>query len=354
MSSTLPSDSISTAVVGFGLSARVFHLPFIHTLPDFTLAALSTRQREDARQACADAAVFAGAEQLIRESDVELVVITAPNQFHYPLAKLALEHDKHVILEKPLVLTVAEGRDLIETARQCGKLLIPYHNRRWDGDFLTLQQLIRSGRLGRVKRLESHFNRFRPQPRQRWREQDLPGAGFLYDLGPHLIDQALALFGRPQALTATVKNTRDGAESCDYFHLQLHYADTEVLLHADAFTAGPDLRFRVQGDRGTYLKYGKDPQEDRLRAGQPPDGDDWAAESPEAYGTLYQEAGSEVVATLTGGYQHFYREVAAAIRQNAPLTVTAEAALQSIHLIELALQSADQGLRLPLEDSEGG
>ncbi|WP_109341023.1 oxidoreductase [Saliniradius amylolyticus] len=342
------SQPISTALIGFGLSARVFHLPFIQCQAGFSLTAVSTSQQNEASSIVPDVKLFRDAQSLIQQSDSELVVITAPNQFHYPLAKQALMMGKHVILEKPLVLTVAEGEELILLARQSGKILAPFHNRRWDGDFLTLQQLISEDVLGQIKGFESHFDRFRPQPRQRWREQAGPGSGILYDLGPHLIDQALALFGWPQAISATLKNSRDSAETCDYFHLQLHYADKEVLLHADAFSAGPKLRFKLQGDRGTYLKYGMDPQEERLRAGKTPDRSEWAAEDENHYGTLYQESGEQVIATQTGGYQYFYQEVANAIRYHAPLTVSADNALDSIRLIELAQRSHQAGQRLTL------
>lgn len=340
------TTAISVAVIGFGLSARVFHLPFISRSSRYTLRAISSSRQGDVLAAYPGVRCYADAETLIRDTDAELVIITAPNEAHYPLATLALEQDRHVVLEKPMVVQVAEGEALINLAKARGRVLAPYHNRRWDGDFLTVQRLIQEGRLGRVAVFESHFDRFRPVPQQRWREQAVPGGGIFYDLGPHLIDQALALFGKPAALSARILTLREGAQVEDYFHLLLHYPDKEVILHSDPFSAGVNPRFRVQGSGGSYLKMGLDPQEARLRAGVLPDAVDWAAEEVQQYGVLYDGAGSESVATVTGGYQGFFANLADAIRQGAPLAVSAEDGLRVIEVIELAQRSQAKGRML--------
>ena len=240
---------------------------------------------------------------------------------------------------KTLGSVVGEVYDLnmlIELAKQRNLVLAPFHNRRWDSDFLTVQKLIQEQRLGDIKVFESSFNRFRPAPRQRWREQDIPGAGILYDLGPHLIDQALCLFGIPQTISATLRKSRPGSQAVDYFHLQLHYADKEILLHSDPYSTGPNPRFRVKGTKGTYIKDGLDPQEQRLRDGMLPDHDGWAAEKPDEYGTLYTETGKQRVTSECGGYQHLYNNLADAIVAEAPLAVSAEQALDGIKIIQQA------------------
>lgn len=192
---------IKTAVIGHGFSAKTFHLPFLTILADFQISAISSSQGDAVAVNYPDATVYPTAEDLILNSDAELVIITSPNVTHFPLAKLALQQQKHVLLEKPFVTTVAEGEELIALAEQQDRLLTVYQNRRWDSDFLTLKMLIESGKLGEIRYFSSHFDRFRPNKRDRWRELPGAGTGIWYDLGPHLVDQTLCLFGMPQSLT---------------------------------------------------------------------------------------------------------------------------------------------------------
>jgi predicted dehydrogenase len=336
---------LKTAVIGFGLSARTFHLPFIAQQSELSLVAISSSQPELANQ-YPQIQHYAQAEQLIAESDAELVVITSPNHSHFPLARAALQQGKHVLLEKPLVLSHEEGRQLALLARQNGRKLAVYHNRRFDGDFLTLQQLINRGELGTIHYFESHFDRFRPEPRARWREQAGPGSGILWDLGPHLIDQALCLFGMPQAISATCRTLRPSGETTDYFHLQLHYSDKEVVLHSSPFCANPTLRFMLQGSRGSYQKFGLDPQEDALRAGAVPGGVDWGVEPAECFGELANAERCIRYPTLAGHYGLFYQQLVAALLHGAELPVPIEDALAGIRLIELAILSSELGSRV--------
>jgi predicted dehydrogenase len=336
---------IKTAVIGYGLSARVFHLPFILNQPALELVAISSGQPE-LRLDYPHLQHFDDAAALIERSDAELVVITSPNDSHYPLARQALDAGKHVLVEKPFVVTSTEGKALIALAARRQRTLAVYHNRRFDGDFLTLQQLLHSGRLGEIRYFESHFDRFRPEPSARWREQAGAGSGILYDLGPHLIDQALALFGPPQALSARCRELRTGAESTDYFHLLLHYPDKEVVLHSSPLCAAPMQRFMVQGTEGSYCKFGLDPQEDALRAGKNPAGPDWGCEDPSQHGQLHSADAMETVATLPGDYRQFYTGLVAALQQGAALPVSPADALLGIRLIELALRSSREGRTL--------
>lgn len=333
---------IRTAVVGFGLSAKTFHLPFIQALPEFELVGLSTHQPE-AAAAYPGVAIYPEAEALIADTDAELVIITAPNVAHFPLAEQALTRGLHVVVEKPFVPTVTEGKRLMALAHLKQRVLSVYHNRRWDGDFLTLQQLLREGTLGQLHSLRSHFDRFRPNVQARWREQPGPGAGAWYDLGSHLLDQALCLLGIPEALTAQCVKLRPGAQVTDYFDVQLHYPDLEVVLHGSPFAAGPVLRFEAQGHAGSYHKYGLDPQEERLKAGTIPQGD-WGKEKPEAYGYIYPA--NTAYPTLPGNYTLYFQQLAAALRQQGPIPVPASEALQVIHLLDLAERSSAMGQTL--------
>ncbi|KLV05593.1 oxidoreductase [Photobacterium aquae] len=339
----MSTPPIKTAVIGYGFSAQTFHLPFIVSLPEFELVAISSSKGDRVSQDYPSVCCYSTAESLICESDAELVIITAPNDVHFALAELALRHNKHVVIEKPFVTKVADGQALITLAAEKGLVLSVYHNRRWDGDFLTVKSLVEAGKLGDVKCFESHFDRFRPQVRQRWRELAADGGGILFDLGPHLLDQALALFGLPEAITAQCLITRDGATTVDYVDMVLHYPNMIANLHADLHSAGPNRRFTVKGSKGTYEKQGLDPQEDRLKAGVLPVAEDWADEIPEQYGRLYTEEGVEPVATERGGYQHYFRAVAKAIRHGEPVPVSAEDALWNIRLIEMALESSQSG-----------
>ncbi|WP_305857615.1 oxidoreductase [Balneatrix alpica] len=337
---------LKTAVIGYGLSAQVFHLPFIRQQPELQLVAISSSQAQ-VRQDYPDIQHYLEAEQLIADTDAELVVITSPNDTHFPLARQALLAGKHVLVEKPFVVTTQQGEELIKLAKQQQRQLLVYHNRRYDGDFLTLQQLIRDQRLGQIRYFESHFDRFRPQPRSRWREQAGVGTGILFDLGPHLLDQALLLFGLPQALSAHCRQLRPGAESTDFFQLHLHYPDKEVLLNSSPFCANPNLRYLLQGQLGSYVKYGLDPQEDALRAGQLPGHPEWGQEPVTAYGQLYlAEQPALTLPTQAGNYQRFYQDMVATLLKGAAAPVSAEEALQGIRLIELAYQSSQQGRTL--------
>ncbi len=337
---------INTAVIGWGLSASVFHIPFIVASGDFHFAALSTSQTERAGEQWPGVRLYSSAETLLAKDDSELVIIATPNHTHFSLAEQALERGKHVIVDKPFVINSAQGERLRDLARARELILAVFHNRRWDGDFLTLARLINTGAVGQVRCLTSHFDRFRPLPRQRWREQSGEGTGIWYDLGPHLLDQVLCLFGPPEAVTGRLRTLRPGGETTDYFHVQLHYPDMEVLLHSSPFCAAPTLRFHLEGTSGSWTKYGLDPQEDRLRQGIQPTSKDWAAELPEAWGTLHRESDQEVVPTLTGGYQHFFNAVARAIRDGVEPPVTATDGLAVIRLIERAEQSYRQGTTL--------
>lgn len=349
MDNKINTGVIKTAIIGYGFSAKTFHIPFINALPEFDLTAISSSQADTVKQSWPNAAHYYTAQEMLQNSDAQLVIITAPNDVHFSLAKLALENNKHVILEKPFVTRIEDGQTLIALAKEKKLILSVYHNRRWDGDFLTVKKLIEVKKLGNIKHFESHFDRFRPIVIQRWREQSQDGGGILFDLGPHLIDQTLQLFGLPEAVTAQCEIMREGSTNIDYFNLTLHYPDKLARLNASLFSAGPNLRFNIQGDKGNYTKLGLDPQEERLKAGIQPNTSNWGKESEEQYGHLYFEESSQVAVTECGGYQYFYLQMANAINNGAKPPVSAEDALWNIRLIELAMESSRLGKKIAVK-----
>lgn len=344
--------TICTAVIGYGYSAKTFHLPFIRVLPEFELVAISSSQVDAVKQDCPEAHYYSNATQLLQESDAELVIITAPNDVHFELARCALEQNKHVIIEKPFVTRLEDGQALLRLAQEKQRVLSLFHNRRWDGDFLTLKQLINEGRLGEIKLFESHFDRYRPEVRQRWREQAQDGGGLLFDLAPHLLDQALVLFGLPHSITAQCEQLRPQSSTIDYFNLILDYPSYKVHLHANVYSPEPNIRFSVLGTKAKYVKYGLDTQESDLKQGRKPLGDAWSQEEVSQYGRLYSETEQQVIPTLAGAYQQYFREVAGAIRQGKKNPVSAQEALMGLYLIELALQSNQEGRRLKVDPSK--
>ena len=337
---------IKTALVGYGFSAKTFHIPFITTSDDFHFECISSSQKDVVLADWPDVDHYQTTDEMIEQSDADLVIITAPNHVHYALAKLALEHNKHVLIEKPFVTRSQEGQALIDLANEKGLLLSVYQNRRYDGDFLTVKRLIEEGKLGQIRVYESHFDRFRPNVQQRWREVASDGGGILYDLGPHLLDQALTLFGLPQTISARCKAMRVGAKTTDYAHLTLGYEGLEVILNASLFCAGPNLRFQVQGDKGSYVKYGLDPQEDCLRAGEQPLGEHWGEERMTEFGQFYDAENVEIIPTEKGCYQDFFKDLAKAIQTGEYEFMDAKQSLNTIKLIELALESEAKGMRL--------
>lgn len=332
---------VKTGLIGYGFAGSTFHAPVLSAVAGLELAAVASSKPEAVRRDWPDAIVYPDAAQLLADPAIELVVIAAPNDAHFSLAQAALAAGKHVVVDKPFTVSSAEAESLIAAAARSGKVLSVYHNRRWDADFLTLKSVIDSGALGRVASMESHFDRFRPEIRQRWREQDGPGSGLLYDLGPHMLDQAVQLFGMPQRLFADLASQRDGAQAVDYVHLVLYYGAMRVVLQAGALVQAPTPRFAVHGDKGSFVKFGLDTQEDALKAGGRPGGAGWGRDP--VHGELYLDGAVQSVTMQDGCYQCYYEGMVEAIRHGAPAPVSAADALATIRLIEAALRSAAEG-----------
>ncbi|WP_225205261.1 oxidoreductase [Novosphingobium huizhouense] len=334
------SSPIGVAVVGNGMATRVFHAPYIAACPALRLAAVVSRRPE--------VPVPAGAErraeisEVLHDPAIELVVVATPSDTHAALAAQALRAGKHVVAEKPLALSLAEARDLAALAQTCDRLLVAFHNRRWDSDFLAIAEAVRDGRIGRVVHFESHFDRFRPQVRDRWREAAGPGGGVWFDLGPHLVDQALALFGMPQGVSADIAALRDGAQADDWAHVVLRYRRHRAILHAGMCVAGGAPRFVVHGTQGTLVKQCLDPQEAQSVAGLRPGDESWGRD-PDPLRRIDAAGAETQTLAPRGAQQAFYASLAAAIRgQGAPPNTLHE--LLGVHaVIEAAQVSAREG-----------
>jgi scyllo-inositol 2-dehydrogenase (NADP+) len=322
--------------VGYGLSGASFHAPLVAREPALTLSAIATRQKAAAERDWPGVRV-PGVEELLWDPGLELVIVATPSDSHATLAEQALRAGKHVVVEKPFTVDSGDAERLGALAREQGRCLAVFHNRRWDGDFLTVRRLVEEGRLGRLYSFESHFDRFRPQVKKRWKEEEGPGGGTLWDLGAHLVDQALQLFGMPESISADLGKQRTGARAVDWFHLLLRYGELRVILRSGSVVHEPWLRFVLQGEADGFTKYGLDPQEEQLKAGLRPGMEGWGEEPAERHGRL-SRGGS--VPTVPGCYEQFYRQLGAAMAGEGPVPVTAESAAQVIQVLEAALRSA--------------
>jgi scyllo-inositol 2-dehydrogenase (NADP+) len=346
------SDVIGVGLVGYGMASRVFHAPVIESVPSLRLKKIVERRGEESRGRHAGAETVRELDEVLRDDDIELVVVATPNESHYDLASRALSAGKHVVVEKPFTNTSAEAKQLAELARGQNRIISAHHNRRWDGDFMTVRKILQVGLLGRLVEYESHFDRYRNEPRRgAWRERQGPGSGVLYDLGSHLIDQALVLFGLPNEITADVRTQRDFAKAVDSFDLRLHYDRLSVTLKATMLAREPGPRFTLHGTEGSFVKHGLDPQEDALKLGGTPASEGWGREHEEHWGIINTRAGGvhvrERLETIAGDYAAYYRNVADAIRGRAELIVKPEEAANAIRVIELALESSAAKRTLP-------
>jgi predicted dehydrogenase len=355
---------IGVGIVGFGLGGRVFHAPFVNAVTGLRLAAILQRKGDEAAKAFPAARIVRSLDEMLADKTIELVVVTTPNATHFELAKQALAAGKHVVVDKPFAATSEQALKLSQLAKDKGLLAAPFHNRRWDGDFLTVKKLIAEQAVGRLVTFESHFDRFRPLPRAGlWQEAENPANGMLFDLGPHLVDQALALFGLPDAITASVRSDRDGTAIEDAFDITLSYPGANgkgLLAHCrTSYLACHNApRFLLHGTKGSFIKHGLDPQEPALvggaqvpKLGSP---DVWLQEDESAWGALTvapnpaapEKLIKSQVKTELGDYRGFYANVRDAILGAAPPALTAQDGLRVVRMLELARQSSAEGRTL--------
>ncbi|MEQ9443117.1 MAG: Gfo/Idh/MocA family oxidoreductase [Cyclobacteriaceae bacterium] len=345
---------INVALASYGMSGKVFHAPLIVTHPDFNLYKVLERHRNDAVADYSEVTTVRTFEDILGDEKVDVVVVNTPNPYHFDMTKAALEAGKHVIVEKPFTNTVQEAQDLIAIAKKHNKLLTVFQSRRLDSDFFTVQKVLDQKLCGRLVEYEAHYDRFRNyiQPNT-WKEENSPGAGILYNLGSHMIDQALVLFGLPEKLFAKISIQRTGGKSPDAYHLILSYPGMQVTLKSSYMVRDEGPRYKILGEMGTFTKYGLDPQEDALKVGQTPTTPEWGKEDPSIWGTLDTELNGlpfrGTIASETGNYLSFYENLARTIAGEASLLVSAEEAMQVIYLIELAYRSNELGQELPIE-----
>jgi scyllo-inositol 2-dehydrogenase (NADP+) len=354
------SREIGVAVIGFGLAGQVFHAPFVSAVPGLRLEAIVQRKGDQAAKAYPSARILRTVDEALRDPAIQMVVVGTPNETHFALAKMALQAGKHVVIDKPFAATSEEALELKVLAERQGVVLAPFHNRRWDGDFRTVEQLIAEEAVGRLVTYESHFDRFRPLPRENtWKEGANAANGLLMDLGPHLVDQALALFGPPEGITASVRRDRDLTEIEDAFDITLEYPRLRAHCRSSMLAADAAPRFLLHGTRGSYKKYGPDPQEPALVGGArvPRIGEGaWLAEPESQWGTLTvapvpadpMNLKQTKVATELGDYRLYYANVRDAINGTAELAVTPEDGYRTIRLLELARASTKERQTLPV------
>jgi predicted dehydrogenase len=347
------TEPIRCGVIGFGLAGRVFHSAVIDATEGLELSGIVQRSGNAAQQAYPRVAVYPSLDAMLEQATLDVVVVATPNDTHVPMAEECLRAGKHVVVDKPVAVSSSEAASLLGVARETGRRVFVYHNRRWDGDFLTVQQLLQQskngdGKLGTVRTFESHFDRFRPTPKTgAWREETGHGNGILLDLGSHLGDQALVLFGLPTALWGDVRSERVGSNVDDAFDLRLYYSEITVWLRSTSLSPLPAVRFLVEGTQGSYRKDNLDPQEDALRAGDLFKSKPWGVDPESAWGaitTLDADGATQhtTVPTLPGDYRGFYANVRDTLLGKAEQAVTLVDAWRVLRLLEWARESSEK------------
>lgn len=336
------SDNIRVGLIGYGYAGKTFHAPLIAGTPGMALAAVSSSDATKVHADWPSVPVVSEPKHLFNDPNIDLIIIPTPNDTHFPLAKAALEAGKHVVVDKPFTVTLSQARELEALAKSLGRLLSVFHNRRWDSDFLTVKRLLSEGTLGEILFFESHFDRFRPHVRNRWREQAGPGSGIWYDLAPHLLDQAVNLFGLPVSMTVDLAQLRPGAQTTDYFHAVLSYPQRRIVLHGTMVAAAESARYIIHGTRGSYVKFGLDPQEDRLKNGERLPQEDWGYDMRDGVVTRVEgeELVEETLLTIPGNYPAYYAAIRDALNGTGENPVPASQAIQIMELIELGIESA--------------
>jgi scyllo-inositol 2-dehydrogenase (NADP+) len=344
---------IEVGLVGFGLAGRAFHAPVIRAVPGLHLAAIVQRSGNEAAEKYPGVRIVRNVDELLSMPEIRLVVIATPNETHYPFARQCLEAGRDVVVDKPFTTTLEEAVSLVQLAKETGRLLTVYQNRRYDGDFQAIRQLVEAGKLGRIVRFESAYDRFRPQLKPgAWRETARPGGGILFDIAPHLIDHALVLFGLPEAVTADVRIERENAVADDAFDIMLHYSGgMRAVLRSSILAAAPRPRFVLFGTQGSFVKQTFDPQEMNLRQGTISEGKPWGYEPEESWGVLTVPRGDSFeqrrIPSATCDYRDYYANVRDALLGRATPAVTPEYALNVMRVLELARASSEKQCTIP-------
>jgi predicted dehydrogenase len=341
------TTKIKTGIASFGLSGRVFHAPFIHANEAFELTAICERSKNEAIETYPYVKIVRSFDELIADSELELIIVNTPDVTHYDYCRAALEAGKHVIVEKPFVFKVAEGEELIRLATEKDRMLTVFQNRRWDGDFRTIHKVLNENKLGRIVEFRAAFQRYRTYIADSWKERNDRFVGIVYNLGPHLVDQAICLFGKPTGVFAQIKKQRDGSLIDDFFHIILKYPELQVTLTAGMLMKEPIASFVIHGTNGSFVKYGIDPQEDQLKGGMLPTDALYGLDKPELYGALVLdengETKKEITETLRGDYRLYFDAVSQSIRQQIAPPISPSENLLVIQILEAAYESSDKG-----------
>lgn len=335
---------IKTALASFGMSGKVFHGPLLKVNSGYEVVTVLERSKELSKELFPEAKIVRSYDAILNDNDIELVIVNTPDKLHYEMAKAAILKGKNIVVEKPVTLKSEEAADLIKLARDKGIVFSVFQNRRWDADFRTVKKVIEEAKFGRLIEFESHFDRYRTYiAPNTWKEEGDEYSGVLYNLGSHMVDQAFVLFGRPNAVIAHLKIVRRNGVVTDYYDIRLEYDGFAALLKCSYLVKDPGPRYTIHGEYGTFHKYGIDAQEELMKAGNLPLGDDWGKEEPEDWGTLvYEEDGEEVeelIESIPGDYNIFYKNIYDAVRNGAELLVKPEEALEVLKILEACLQS---------------
>ena len=338
---------IRAGLVGFGMAGRVFHGPLLSSVEGLELAAVMERSTNKAAERYPGITVYRSLDAMLADESLGLFVVATPNATHYEIAKQILSAGKNVVIDKPMTMTSAEAAELIGLAKKHKVLLAPFHNRRWDSDFLTVQKLLHEGALGRLVYLESRFDRWRPaRLKERLWKEDVDSGGMLQDLGPHLVDQPLALFGKTEAVSAEVLRERDGAGPNDSFTIRLRYPDLLVTVASNLLSLPAGPRYHLRGTRGGYVKSGVDPQEDALTKITRIDDPSWGQEISSSWGLLYVDIDggkvSRPVPAVTGDYRLYYAGIRDALLGKALAPVTGVDGWRVARLLEWAVESYEK------------
>ncbi len=337
---------LNVGLVGFGFAGKVFHAPVIRAVDGLRLTTIVQRHGPP-DQRYADVEFVRSVDELLTRK-IDLVVVATPNTSHHPIAKQCLLAGRHVVVDKPFTPTFGEAQELVQLAKRQKRIVTVYQDRRYTGDFATVQQVVSEGVLGHVVLFESHFDRFRPERKPNaWREEALPGSGVWFDIGPHLFDQALLLCGIPDAIGADIRIEREGARIDDAFDVTLYYRHTRAMLRASMLAPPVGPTWIVHGTKGSFIKYGMDPQEAALKDGRTPDEPDWDTEPAEMYGTLVTPDATRTVPTLRSSFAHYYENVRDVMLGTAELAVTPEWSLDVMRGLELAAESSRTHTVLP-------
>jgi len=346
------NNPLKTVLVGYGSVAEKMHGPLLNVCEGIDLAAIVERSGNRCLEKFPKVEVLKSFDEVISREDFDLVVITTPNEYHFPMAKGALESGKHVVVDKPVTVFADEAEELDKLAKAKGLICSVFQNRRFDGDFMTIQEIIERDILGEIIYLESHFDRFRPELRDNWRDEDVPGNGVTYDLGTHLIDQVVLQFGSPKSIYADIRKQRTGTIADDYFDISLDFGSFKARVTAGVLVNAPTPKFLLLGKKGSYQKFGLDVQEAAFKEGISPDDEDWGVESMDKFGTIYLEEESRPYPTIPGDYRIYYDNIASVARGEEELKVTLQQAISVLRIIEASFLSSKE--KRSIFQEEGG